>query len=256
MKLTQVAAQLYTCRDLLKTPTDIAATLRRLREVGYTAVQVSGMGPIPEEELNKILDGEGLVCCATHEGANVILDETAKVIERLQKLRCTYTAYPFPAGVDLSSEEAVDGLITKLEAAGAAMAAAGLTLCYHNHHQEFRKLGGKTILDRIYDNTTPKHLQGEPDTFWVQYGGGDNVEWCEKLAGRLPLLHLKDYEVNAENSHAFCEIGKGNLNFKKIIAAAEKSGCQWFIVEQDTCPGDPVDSLRQSFDYIKTHLIS
>lgn len=256
MKLDQVAAQLYTCRDLLKTPADIAVTLRRLREVGYTAVQVSGMGPIPEEELNTILDGEGLVCCATHEGSDRILNETAQIIERLQKLRCSYTAYPFPAGVDFTSETSVDGLIAKLETAGAAMAAAGITLCYHNHNHEFRKLGGKTILDRIYDNTNPKHLQGEPDTFWVQYGGADNVEWCEKLAGRLPLLHIKDYETNSENSHAFCEIGKGNLNFKKIIAAAEKSGCKWFIVEQDTCPGDPVDSLRQSFEYIQANLVS
>jgi sugar phosphate isomerase/epimerase len=256
MKLHQVAAQLYTCRDLLKTPADIAATLKRLREVGYTAVQVSGMGPIAEEELNAILDGEGLVCCATHEPAGRILNETSLVIERLQKLRCAYTAYPFPAGVDLSSEESVDALIAKLDAAGAAMASAGITLCYHNHHQEFRKLGGKTILDRIYDRTNPKHLQGEPDTYWVQFGGGENVEWCEKLAGRLPLIHLKDYEINAENQPALCEIGKGNLNFQKIIAAAEKSGCQWFIVEQDTCPGDPVDSLRQSFDYLKANLIS
>jgi sugar phosphate isomerase/epimerase len=256
MKLHQVAAQLYTCRDLLKTPADIASTLRRLREVGYTAVQVSGMGPIAEEELNAILDGEGLVCCATHEPADRILNETPQVIERLQKLRCAYTAYPFPAGVDLSSGESVDALIAKLDAAGAAMAAAGITLCYHNHNQEFRKLGGKTILDRIYDQTDPKHLQGEPDTYWVHFGGGENVEWCEKLAGRLPLIHLKDYETNEENKPALCEIGKGNLNFKRIIAAAEKSGCKWFIVEQDTCPGDPVDSLKQSFEYIKANLIS
>ena len=256
MKLPQVAAQLYTCRDLLKTPAAIAATLRRLREVGYTAVQLSGMGPIAEEELNAILDGEGLVCCATHEGSDTILNEPQKVIERLQKLRCACTAYPYPAGIDFTSEESVNGLIAKLDAAGAAMTAAGITLCYHNHNHEFRKLGGRTILERIYDGTNPRHVQGELDTFWVHYGGGENVEWCEKLAGRLPLIHLKDYMTNAENSHAFCEIGSGNLNFKKIIAAAERSGCQWFIVEQDTCPGDPVDSLRQSFDYITANLIS
>lgn len=256
MKITQVAAQLYTCRELLKTPSDIAATLRRVRKVGYTAVQVSGMGPIPEEELNTILDGEGLVCCATHEPGGTILDEPQKVIDRLHKLRCKYTAYPYPSGVDFSSVESVTELIRKLDASGKALAEAGLTLCYHNHNHEFRKMGDKTILERIYGETNPKFLQGEPDTFWVHYGGGENVEWCEKLAGRLPLIHLKDYRVNEENKHAFCEIGAGNLNFKKIIAAAEKSGCQWFIVEQDTCPGDPVDSLAQSFEYIQANLLN
>jgi sugar phosphate isomerase/epimerase len=256
MKIDQVAAQLYTCRELIKTPADIAATLRRVREIGYTAVQVSGMGPIPEEELNKILDGEGLVCCATHEPGPRILDETDKVIERLQKLRCRYTAYPYPSGIDFSNEAVVSELIAKLDVAGAKMAEAGLTLCYHNHHHEFRKLDGKIILERIYAQTNPKYVQGELDTFWVQYGGGNVVEWCEKLAGRLPLLHIKDYKITDENTHTFCEIGAGNLNFSSILPAAEKSGCEWFIVEQDVCPGDPVDSLRQSFEYIKTNLLS
>lgn len=256
MKISQVAAQLYTCRDLLQTPADIATTLRRVREIGYTAVQVSGMGPILEEELITILDGEGLVCCATHESPDTILNDPKKVIEHLQKLRCSYTAYPYPAGVDFACEKAVSSLISALDAAGAVMAAAGITLCYHNHNHELRKLGGKTILDRIYEGTQPQHIQGEIDTFWIHYGGGDNVEWCEKLAGRLPLIHLKDYMTNSDTQHQLCEIGAGNLNFSKIIPAAEKSGCQWFIVEQDTCPGDPVDSLRQSFNYIQEHLIS
>ena len=89
MKLKQVAAQLYTIRDHLKTPSDIAKSLKRVSDIGYQAVQISGMGPIDESELVKILDGEGLVCCATHENGNMILNEPEKVIERLRKLDCT-----------------------------------------------------------------------------------------------------------------------------------------------------------------------
>jgi sugar phosphate isomerase/epimerase len=111
-------------------------------------------------------------------------------------------------------------------------------------------------LDRIYDGTSKDALQGEPDTYWVQYGGGDAVEWCEKLKGRLPLLHLKDYQTNSENTAHMCEIGSGNLNFKKIVAAAEAAGCEWFIVEQDSCPGDPLDSLEKSFRYIQENLVA
>lgn len=254
MKTDQIAAQLYTCRDLLKTPADIARTLRRVREAGYAAVQISGMGPIPEEELVRILDGEGLVCCATHEPSDEILHHTPKVIDRLAKLGCAITAYPFPAGVDFSDEAAVDTLIAGLDRAGAEMAAAGQILCYHNHHHEFRKLGGRTILERIYDGTKPRNLQGEPDTYWVQYGGGDPVAWCERLAGRLPVIHLKDYMVKSDNAPVFCEVGAGNLDFARIIPAAEAAGCRWFIVEQDTCPGDPVASLAQSWRWLAENI--
>lgn len=256
MKLKQVAAQLYTCRDLLTTPADIAKTLKKIRSIGYTAVQVSGMGPIPEGELNTILDGEGLTCCATHESGEVILKTPEKVVERLQKLRCKITAYPYPAGIDFSSIGSINELCRGLDRSGKILADAGLTLCYHNHNCELRKLEGKPILELIYEKTNPKYLLGEPDTFWIHYGGSENVEWCERLQNRLPIIHLKDYKTNDKNQHDLCEIGAGNLNFKKIIAAAEKSGCQWFVVEQDTCPGNPLDSLAQSFEYIRANLTS
>ena len=254
MKTSQLAAQLYTCRDLLKTPPDIAATLRRVRAAGYTAVQVSGMGPIAEEELNRILDGEGLVCCATHEPSQQILDEPSRVVERLRKLRCGITAYPYPANVDLGSESAVNELAARLDAAGAVLAKAGMILCYHNHSLEFRKLGGRTILDRLYEGTSRSRLQAELDTYWVQHGGGDPVAWCERLAGRMPVIHLKDYGIDGQNQPCFREVGSGNLDFKRIIGAAERGGCRWFIVEQDVCPGDPIDSLAQSYRYLAENI--
>ena len=256
MNIQQVALQLYTLRDFLETPADIAATLKRVRATGYEAVQASGLGPIDENELLNILDSEGLTLCATHEPAQTILEEPERVVERLDKLNCPLTAYPFPHGVDFGSSQRVDTFIAQLNRAGEVLQRAGKTLMYHNHQHEFRKLDGRVILDLIYENSDPRYLQGEIDTYWVQYGGGDPVAYCEKLASRLPLVHLKDYAVGADSRPTMTEIGNGNLNFSAIIRAAEASGCEWFVVEQDTCAGDPFDSVQQSFDYIAAHLCS
>ena len=254
MQINQVAAQLYTLRDHLKTPADIATTLKKVAAIGYRAVQVSGMGPIDEAELLKILNSEGLTCCATHEPGLRILDETAQVIERLQKLNCRYTAFPHPGAVDFRQADQIETLAKKLDAAGASMAKAGLVLTYHNHAIEFVHYQGRPVLEYIYAATDPRHLQGEIDTYWIQAGGGDPVAWCQKLKGRLPLLHLKDYGWSAEGKPYFAEIGRGNLNWPAIITAAEASGCQWFIVEQDVCPGDPFESLAISFRYLQEKL--
>lgn len=256
MKLTQVAAQLYTVRDFCKTASDLAATARKIRAIGYEAVQLSGHGPIPEPEIAKIMAGEGLTICATHEPAAVILDQPEKAIESLQKLGCRLTAYPYPQGVDFGNADSVNLLVRKLGAAGARFRAAGITLGYHNHDIEFLKFHGAPVLDYIYAHTDPRHLVGELDTYWVHFGGGDCVEWCRKLRGRLPFIHLKDYAITRERKPVFCEIGGGTLPFKRIIDEAERSGCQWFIVEQDTCPNNPFDSLRISFDYIQANLVA
>ena len=58
---------------------------------------------------------------------------------------------------------------------------------------------------------------------------------------------MKDYIITEKNQPTFAGIGSGNLDWNGIVDAAESSGCQWFCVEQDTCPGDPFDSLAISF---------
>jgi sugar phosphate isomerase/epimerase len=255
MKLQQLAAQLYTVRDFCRTAADLAATAKKIREIGYPAVQVSGVGAIPDDEIVRIMAGEGLKICATHEPSQDILDAPEKALERVLRLGCTQTAYPWPGGIDFSDAKQVEALCERLDHAGAVFRKAGVTLSYHNHAIEFVRFRGATVLDYIFAHTARRHLTAELDTYWVQFGGGDPVAWCAKLAGRLSVLHLKDYAFTTENKPAFAEIGRGSLDFARIIAAAENSGCAWFVVEQDTCPGDPFDSLRLSFEYIRQNLL-
>ena len=256
-KLEQFAVILFTLRDYIKTPEDFKNTLDKIAAIGYKSVQISGMAKevMTTEEIVAETGKRGLTICATHEPGADILDDTEAVIQRLNELGTRHTAYPFPAGVDFSSEASLQELITKLDAAGKKMAEAGLVLTYHNHAHELYKVNSKTILRRIYDETDPTHLQAEIDTHWIQRGGADPIKWIESLPGRLPLLHIKDYKVDPDGNADYAEIGNGNLDFPAIIAAAEKAGCQWYIVEQDTCPGDPFDSIAQSFEYIRKHLV-
>ncbi len=254
MKTPQIAAQLYTVREFCQTGAGLAASARKVRAIGYEAVQLSGHGPIPIDEIVRIMAGEGLTICATHEPAEVILDEPEKAIATLQQLGCGLTAYPYPRDVDFTDPRSLDTLVGKLDAAGARFRAAGLTLGYHNHEIEFLRCQGTLVLEYIFAHTDPRNLVGELDTYWVHYGGGDCVEWCRKLRGRLPFIHLKDYAMTPQRRPTYCEIGRGTLPFARIIREAEASGCRWFIVEQDTCPHDPFASLQISFDHLRSNL--
>ncbi|MBP5231778.1 MAG: sugar phosphate isomerase/epimerase [Planctomycetes bacterium] len=257
MKLSQVAAQLYTLRDHLKTPEDMKKTLKRVHEIGFQAVQLSGLGPIAEEEIAAICKDNDLVICATHEPGKDICEDTQKVIKRLQKLNCKYTAYPYPH-VPLDSYENVKKLAAMLDEAGKKMRDAGQVLTYHNHAIEFMRHDGKIGLDIIYDSTNPEYLQAEIDTFWIQTGGQNPARWCAKMKNRLPLLHMKGYKVKEGNGGTMGEIGNDNLNWPEIIAAAEQaSSPEWFIIEQDASwiNDDPFAALKLSFEYTRDHLV-
>jgi sugar phosphate isomerase/epimerase len=248
MDKSKIAAQLYTLRDFLKTPEDIAKSMKKVKEIGFDAVQISGMGAIEESELVKILDGEGLTCCATHESGQKIVEEPEAIVERLNKLNCKYTAYPFPHN-PLKTKEDFQKLAKELTKSGKVLKDNGMVLTYHNHAVEFECFGDCNGLDIIYGESDPVCLQGEIDTYWVQHGGGNPVEWCLKLKNRLPLLHLKEFGI-IDGKITMLEIGSGNLDWKSIIAAAKVAGTEWFIIEQDICRIDPFDSLKMSLEYL------
>ncbi len=257
MKIEQVAAQLYTVRDWLKTPKDIAESLARIREIGYRAVQLSGLGPIETTELKRILAGEGLVCSSTHEDGTQILERPEQAAAALADLGCSLTAYPYPRGISFAGLTEVKDFCSKLNRSGRILKDNGITLTYHNHNIEFMRIADKPILEIIYEETDPEFLSAELDTYWVQIGGGSPVDWCRRMTNRLPMLHIKDLGVNEEHVAVFREIGQGNLDWPKIIDAAEEAGCQWFIVEQDAnwSDDDPFKSLEMSFTFIKEHLV-
>ena len=254
MNINQVGVQLYTLRDQLKTPADIAKTLEAVSKIGYCNVQLSGLGPIDTKELALILENNGLYCCSSHDSAKKILEEPESIIENLKLLQCPTTAIP-ALPTDYRNAEGYRVFAEKATAAGRTLRAAGIELMYHNHAFEFQKFGGKTGLEILYDSSDPKFLQAEIDTYWVQVGGGNPTGWCRRVKNRMPAVHFKDYQMTADGQ-TMCEIGEGNLNFPEIVQACEESAVRWYLVEQDTCSRPPLESLAMSFAYIRDHLCS
>jgi sugar phosphate isomerase/epimerase len=253
MKKERIAVQLYSVRDYCNDAHEIVETLKKVRAIGYRAVELSSVGPLPPHELAKVLDGEGLTCCSTHEDVEELLTDPESVIERLRVLNCKFTVYPMPRGQDLSSTEGVKRLSKALNRSGRLFAKAGITLAYHNHNLEFHRLNGKTVFDWLMAETDAKALVAELDTYWVQAGGADPVEMLGRMKSRVPILHIKDYGVDTRGKATFEEIGYGNLDWERILPAAKRAGCRWYVVEQDSDweNADPFLSLKMSLTYLK-----
>jgi sugar phosphate isomerase/epimerase len=48
----------------------------------------------------------------------------------------------------------------------------------------------------------------------------------------------------------FKEVGTGTLDIPAVLSAADSAGVQHYFVEQDQTPGDPIASLRKSYEYL------
>ena len=104
-------------------------------------------------------------------------------------------------------------------------------------------------MSRFLKEFDAKTVDFMPDTYWLHDGGYDVRYFLEQTKGRVKYLHLKDMK-RTEQGHFFAEIGNGNLYFEGIIKTAIDCGIRNFIVEQDECDGDPIESLKQSYKNI------
>jgi len=244
-----IAAQLYTVREFTKTPADIAATMKKVAASGYEAVQLSAVGPMDPKELRKVCDGEGLKICATHIGYEQMRDDPQAVIDLHHTYGCTYAGIGGLPG-EYRNAEGFARFAKEASEVARRLAEGGLKFVYHNHSFEFEKFGGRTGLAILAEESDPAVFLFEPDTYWVQHGGGSPATWLRRLKGRAPCLHLKDM-TNKGGKQLMAEVGEGNLDWPEILAAAREAGTQWYIVEQDTCQRDPFESLAISLRNLK-----
>lgn len=240
-----IGAQLYTVRDFCQNTEDFSETLKKIAEIGYKYVQVSGVCEYSPEWLKKELDKNGLECVLTHIPPERIAKETNAVISEHNVLGCRNVGI----GWYEVHKEGVQAFYDRFYTAGKALSQNGMRLCYHNHDQEFMKIDGKTVLKLLDEKFPTDVLSFTPDTYWIQMGGADPAECIAFLKDRVPCVHLKDMEYGRK----MAALGEGNLNFDRIIAACDDAGTKYMLVEQDNCYGkSPFECLKISFDFLRS----
>jgi len=242
-----IGAQLYTLRDFCKNISEFAETLKKVKDIGYSAVQISGIGDMDPKEVAKVVEDVGINVGATHIGWNNCLDDIDAVIAEHKMWNCKHAAIGGLPGEYLSAD-GIKKFIDELGPVAEKLAAEGMDFSYHNHSHELARYGEKTWLAMLYEEADPNILKAEIDTYWIQHGGGDPTAWVKKCAGRIPLLHLKDMIITAEREQRYAEIGEGNLNWPSILEAADAAGVEYYLVEQDlTYDRDAFESMAISY---------
>jgi len=247
----KIAAQLYNCREYCKTPSDIEATLRRVKTIGFDVIQISGFGPCDPDLLAGWIRELGLEVCLTHMPWARLADsaELKKVIAEHKKYNCPVIGLGSrPGDVYPNSFEGWTRFIKKAAEVAKQIKGEGLSFSYHNHDFEFEKWNGVTAIDRLI-NEVPDMLF-TLDTFWVQAGGANPVNYIKKLEGRIKVIHFKDFRI-LNRTRQFAEIGQGNLDWDEIIPLCKSIGVQSIAIEQDAdWLEDPFQSLAMSREFL------
>jgi sugar phosphate isomerase/epimerase len=235
---------MYTVREAAAQ--DFEGTLRRVAQLGYPAVELAGTFGLTATALKQILEELNLTCLSAHVPLPDLRDKLDQAIETCQTLGATYLICPWLPPEERGDEAGYHSLAAELDQFGEQCQASGLQLCYHHHDFELVQFNAKYALDILLEHSDPANVKLEADTYWLEFGGVDPAAYLRRWSGRVPLLHLKD--MSATQPPTFAEVGAGILNWPDLLEAAREAGVQGYIVEQDTCPGDPFESLRLSLE--------
>ncbi|PYR92513.1 MAG: hypothetical protein DMF84_13495 [Acidobacteria bacterium] len=267
-----LGVQLYTVRDRLGADAD--ATLQAIASIGYKEVELLRAHAARIAPLAK---AHGLDCVSMHiepplvtgnwdPWADAVKPEDRSTLERALDEAKSYGAQYAVVSYLMPSERGggeafFEKFADQLNRAGEAGKKAGVQIGYHNHGFEFEPLpDGRRPLDVLVSHTDPSLVRFELDVFWVGITGASPVDLLTQYKGRVALVHLKDKAKEAARTtderqvpaEMFKEVGSGSLDFRAILKAADAAGVEHYFVEQDHTPGDPIASLRKSYEYLQS----
>ncbi|MEI9977082.1 MAG: sugar phosphate isomerase/epimerase [Ignavibacteriota bacterium] len=254
-QLPAIGVQLYTVRGVL--PQKPAETLNAIRAIGYREIEATWAD---YGKIRPMVQAAGLKEVSIHIENTLMgksADDMSRVVDQAKEWGFRYAVYPYVPPNERGGADVMKSLAEKLNRFGEKCHAAGITFAYHNHAFESSKAGDRTLFQILIDNTDKKYVGFELDCFWLSVSGNDPAAFIQKMSGRVPLLHCKDKAQGTENRFdegvprpSFKEVGNGVLDWPTIFRAASAAGVEHYFVEQDSTPGDPLDSLRQSYNFL------
>jgi sugar phosphate isomerase/epimerase len=261
-----IGVQLYTVRGTLMKDSD--HVLKTIADIGYK--EIEGQGRVDLIALAPKIRELGMSPVSCHVETPLITGDWEKyknmtplpleeAVESVKKIGVQYFTMAYIQPQARGDLDFYRKTADNMNHAGEVCKKAGLQFAYHNHAFEFGGKPGERPIDIFKDRLDKKLVALEMDIFWVSVAGNDPLEMLKQWKGRVALLHLKDKEKGTPVQYsesvpksAFKEVGSGVVDIPAVLKAAPAAGVKHYFVEQDQTAGDPLDSLRKSFDYIQS----
>jgi sugar phosphate isomerase/epimerase len=188
-----ISLQLYTVKEALAADPD--ATLGRIADIGFTAVELYGLQEFGEAYAAGLAK-HGLSAPSAH--VPLATGELEASFDLAERLGVKTVIESFTPPTLWESAENIARLADRLNSAVEPAAARGLRVGYHNHDGEIRNhVEGVSGLDH-FASLLDERVVLEVDAYWVAAGGEDLVKFLTRNADRIKFIHVKDGSLTGD----------------------------------------------------------
>ncbi|MCG7349219.1 sugar phosphate isomerase/epimerase family protein [Sphingomonas sp. ACRSK] len=246
-QIPAVGLQLYTVRELFQK--DPVATLGQVARIGYREVEFGGGGydAMDHALLRRTMDRLGLRAPSVHIGYDALLGQFERSVTMAKTLGADTVVLPYMTDQH-RTEAGWKAALPNIARFGADLKKAGLGFAYHNHDFEFTvKPGGKSLFDRLIEETDPSLVQVELDLYWAAHAGEDVAGLIERLNRRIYAYHVKDMRAD----RSMTAVGQGKTDFAALFRLKGSAGVRHFYVENDEAPAPYLPDITTSFKTLR-----
>ena len=261
---------------------DYEGVMTKIAQLGYNGVEIFyGLhGGYTAEGLKKFFNSINLEVISSH----VETEDTEENLKYLPRTGCKYIINP---GLAVTNVKEAYETAKFLNDMGRKAKNAGMKYGYHNHSNDFLKLGDKMICDILIEETDPELVAFELDIAWAYRADVDAAEYIRKSPGRFELIHVKETKefpmkldfmkpipkdkqgekdisgwpkLDPEAAKKLdeglsinCELGKGIVDMRAVKMSADAQPCTpLYIVERDYAwTGDIFTTLAADAGYLR-----
>lgn len=230
----RLGVQLWSVKDEIKQ--DFEGTLGKLAKLGFAGVEFAGeFGRFRDDPagLHAFLSKTGLQCTSAHVGLDNLNPANFAATTAFYK---TVGCKDLVISMDQRafSTEGSAQVARELSALVPRLAALGMRIGYHNHHQEMLGAEGHTAWD-VLAAATPAAAILQQDAGWTTFAGKDPIAFVNKYPGRSVSMHYK--AKFAPGTSGTPIIGQDRTDWAGLTDAARRAGgTDWLIVEQEEYP--------------------
>ena len=258
--------------------------LKKLKELGFAGIELNsymihktpflvrtltkmaGMpsGNAGKLDWHKLIEESGFEVASLHTDLGSLERECDNVCEEAKSFKTNYLVITGMYRFDYSSLEEVEKLVSRLNAVGEKAASRGLSLLYHNHNVEFKRLSnGELVYDYLFEHLDERYVNFELDTYWASETGANIYALSNKLGKRMKLHHINDrgfkdngpYMTPIMKSDSM-ELGTGCLDLKSLLESDKQNGVDYVVLEthKNFIDNSRMKSIEMSADYLKKNL--
>ena len=278
------AVQQFMLGTVVNNEKQAQETLAAIKNAGYDAIELCGfmihpigfvikmltkaagmpVGKGGNLDWHKLVKDAGLSVISLHTDLGSLERDATAVADEAKSFGAKYAVITGMYRFDYSDEAAMHDLAARLNKAGAALAAEGVELLYHNHNCELRRVNAeKRAYDILIEETDPQYVNFEFDSYWFTEGGTNALAWMQRLGTRMKLWHINDRGTRISGPAVApilktdsMELGTGNMDLDSLMKQALSVGVDAVILEshRNWVDNSPVKSLQISAEYLNRQI--